>query len=347
MQNDTAAPSGSESHDNRISQLWAIHFIYLLFQANKHLMKLMSHRLLLISAAALLCSYQSNGQQTLAEQLGYAPDAKLLIVHADDIGLARSVNEASAEAFASGGITSGSIMVPCPWFVDFAEYYRQHPDLDVGIHITLTSEWDFYKFGGILPSTEIPSLLDENGYFYPTTQAVGLHADPVEAEKEMRAQIEKAIAYGIKPTHLDTHMGSVLAKPELIEIYMRLSKEYDIPVFAPRMMLMGMPEVVRETVKKEYVLVDKFFMLNVDGPEASWEDEYGKMIEQMGPGLNVMIVHLAYDNAEMQAVAVNHPAFGATWREKDLNYVQSQIFHDLLKEKELQLVTWKEIGALK
>ena len=310
-------------------------------------MKKASRHLLLITVSIFFFAIQASAQQTLAEKLGYAADAKLLIVHADDIGLAQSVNAASNSAFASGGITSGSIMVPCPWFVDFAEHYKSHPDLDVGIHITLTSEWDYYKFGGILPSTEIPSLLDENGYFYPTTEEVGQFADPVEAEKEIRAQIDRAIAYGIKPTHLDTHMGSVLAKPELLEIYMKLGKEYGLPVFAPRMMLFAMPEEIRTLVKEEYVLVDNMFMLNLDGPDASWEEEYGKMIEKAVPGLNVMIVHLAYDNAEMQAVAINHPAFGATWREKDLNYVQSQTFHDLLKEKEIQLVTWKEIGALK
>jgi len=310
-------------------------------------MKKESGAILLIAAVIFLFASPLSGQQSLAEKLGYAADAKLLIVHADDIGLAQSVNDATNKAFASGGITSGSIMVPCPWFADFAEHYKSHPDLDVGIHITLTSEWDYYKFGGVLPSTEIPSLLDENGYFYPTTEEVGQHADPLEAEKEIRAQIDRAISYGIKPTHLDTHMGSVLAKPELVQIYMKLSKEYNIPVFAPRMMLFAMPEEIRETVKKEYVLVDRMFMLDDFGPDASWEEEYGKMIEKVSPGLNVMIVHLAYDNAEMQAVAINHPAFGATWREKDLNYVQSQTFHDLLKEKEIQLVTWKEIGALK
>jgi len=310
-------------------------------------MKKASRHLLLITVSIFFFAIQASAQQTLAEKLGYVADAKLLIVHADDIGLAQSVNAASNSAFASGGITSGSIMVPCPWFVDFAEHYKSHPDLDVGIHITLTSEWDFYKFGGVSSSDEIPSLLDENGYFYATTEEVGLYADPVEAEKEIRAQIDRAIAYGIKPTHLDTHMGSVLAKPELLEIYMKLGKEYDLPVFAPRMMLFAMPEDIRTLVKEEYVLVDNMFMLNDIGPDASWEEEYGKMIEKAVPGLNVMIVHLAYDNAEMQAVAINHPAFGATWREKDLNYVQSQTFHDLLKEKEIQLVTWKEIGALK
>jgi len=309
-------------------------------------MKKGSGRFFMILALASLFTSQVNGQQSLAEKLGYAADAKLLIIHADDIGLAQSVNDATIEAFASGGITSGSIMVPCPWFIDFAAYYKSHPDLDVGIHITLTSEWDFYKFGGILPSTDIPSLLDENGYFYPTTEEVGLHADPLEVEKEIRAQIDRAIAFGIKPTHLDTHMGSVLARPELVEIYMKLGQEYKLPVFAPRMLLFAMPEDLREMVKEEFVLVDGFFMLNLEGPDASWEEEYGKMIENMGPGLNVMIVHLAHDNAEMQAIAVNHPAFGATWREKDLHYLQSQTFHELLKAKEIQLVTWKEIGAL-
>lgn len=303
-------------------------------------------QLLPMYAILVLSFSPAIGQQTLAEKLGYAADAKLLIVHADDIGLAQSVNAATSDAFASGAITSGSIMVPCPWFIDFAEHFKKHPGLDVGIHITLTSEWDHYKFGGVLPADEIPSLLDENGYFYPTTEEVGLHADPLEAEMEIRAQIEKAIAYGIKPTHFDTHMGSVLASPELVQIYMKLGKEYNIPVFAPRMMLFAMPEEIRESVKKEYILVDNMFMLNVDGPGASWEEEYGKMLENVLPGLNVMIVHLAYNNAEMQAVAVNHPAFGSAWREKDLDYVQSQTFANALEENNIHLVTWKEIGAL-
>lgn len=311
-----------------------------------HTMKKVTGTILFITAAIFLFLQAASGQKNLAERLGYAADSKLLIVHADDIGLAQSVNDATEIAFVGGGISSGSIMVPCPWFPDFAAYYKSHPDLDVGIHITLTSEWDNYKFGGVMPSTEIPSLLDENGYFYPTTEEVGMHADPVEVEKEIRAQIDRAIAYGIKPTHLDTHMGSVLAKPELLQIYFKLGQEYHLPVFAPRMLLMGIPEEQREMVKNEFVLVDQFFMLDVDGPEASWEEEYGKILENVIPGLNVMIVHLAQDNAEMQAVTVNHPAFGATWREKDLNYVQSQEYIELLKKNQIHLVTWKEIGEL-
>jgi predicted glycoside hydrolase/deacetylase ChbG (UPF0249 family) len=310
-------------------------------------MKRVTGAIVLMAITIFLFVQHSSGQQTLAEKLGYKAGTKLLIVHADDIGLAQSVNDATEKAFASGGISSGSIMVPCPWFIDFAEYYRNHPELDVGIHITMTSEWDYYKFGGVLPSTEIPSLLDENGFFYPTTEEFGLHVEPTEAEKEIRAQIERAISYGITPTHLDTHMGSVLARPELIQIYFKLGEEYKIPVFIPRMLLMSFPQEEREQIKKEFVLVDQYFMLDLDGPDASWEEEYGKIIEKVGPGLNVIIVHLAHDNAEMQAITVNHPAFGATWREKDLEYVMSQRYRELLKENHIQLVTWKEIGSLK
>lgn len=303
----------------------------------------MKKHAILTSAALLLSLTLITAQQTVAEKLGYEANTKLLIVHADDIGLAQSVNDATLTAFKKEGITSGSIMVPCPWFADFAEDFKDHPLLDVGIHITLTAEWDFYKWGGVLPATEIPSLLDKNGNFYASVEEVGQHAEPEEVEKEIRAQIDRAMAYGINPTHLDTHMGSVMAKPELIQIYLKLGKEYKLPVFVPRMILMGMPEEAREKMKKEYVLVDQFFMMNTDDPGLSWAEAYARMIENVKPGLNVMIVHVANDNAEMQAIAINHPAFGSAWRARDLEYVLSQEFHDLLKEKNIQLVSWKEI----
>ena len=285
-------------------------------------------------------------QKNLAEKLGYEKNAKLLIVHADDIGLAQSVNRASITAFEKGGITSGSIMVPCPWFPDFAEYFKENPDLDVGIHITLTAEWDFYKWGGILPSSEISSLLDENGYFYPSVEKVGQHADPVEAEKEIRAQIERAIAFGINPTHLDTHMGSVGANLELMQIYLKLGKEYDLPLLIPRFWIQSLPDEMRAMIEKDNVLLDGMFMLNAERPGVSWSEVYGQMIEKIQPGLNQMIVHLAIDNEEMQAISVNHPDFGSVWRQKDLDFVTSQKFQDMLKENNIQLISWKEIKAV-
>ena len=178
----------------------------------------------LFTALFLIClGSTAQDQTTLAEKLGYAPDTKLLIIHADDIGLAQSVNQASIIAYENRGISSGSIMVPCPWTNDFASYYKENSQVDVGIPITLTAEWDFYKWGGI------------------------------------------------QPRHLDTHMGSVLATPELVQIYMKLGMEYQLPVFVPRMMMMmGVPEEMKEMAKEELVLVDRIFMLNEEKPGVTW-----------------------------------------------------------------------------
>ncbi len=288
------------------------------------------------------------GQKNLAEKLGYEPDAKLLIVHADDIGMSRSVNIAAAQAFESGGITSGSVMVPCPWFPDFAAYYREHQPLDVGIHITLTAEWDYYKWGGISPAGEISSLLDEYGHFYSTVEEVGQHAKPEEVEMEIRAQIERALALGIRPTHLDTHMGSVMATPELLRIYQKLGKEYDLPVLMiPRSWLQDTPDEMREVIDTEYQLLDGLFIMEAYDSTKSWSEAYGEMLATMGPGLNQLIVHLAIDDSEMQAVAVNHPDFGSAWRQRDLDFVTGKEFRDLLETYDIKLVSWDQVRAVR
>jgi predicted glycoside hydrolase/deacetylase ChbG (UPF0249 family) len=294
--------------------------------------------ILLITPAGVL------GQQNVAEKLGYEADAKLLIVHADDIGLARSVNIAAARAFESGAITSGSLMVPCPWFPDFAAYYREHQPLDVGIHITLTAEWEYYKWGGISPAGEIPSLLDENGYFYSTVEEVGMHADPAEVEVEIRAQIERALALGVTPTHLDTHMGSVLAKPELLQIYQKLGKEYNIPVLmVSNSWLQDASEEVRDALGTEGPVLDGLYMMMEADSTKSWSEAYREMIAAIQPGLNQLIVHLAIDDTEMQAVTVNHPDFGSAWRQRDLDFVTSKEFRDLLQAHDIKLVSWDQV----
>lgn len=285
----------------------------------------------------------AQGQKNLAEKLGFKPDAKLLIVHADDIGLARSVNLASSRAFANGGITSGSVIVPSPWFPDFAAYYREHQPLDVGVHITLTAEWDYYKWGGVSPAGEIPSLLDGNGHFYPTVEAVAQHAAPAEVERETRAQIERALALGIRPTHLDTHMGCMLVIPELVQVYLRLGREYDLPLLIPRSWLENVPQEHRDAIAAENVLLDGLYMVNADDPAKSRSEVYRDMIATMGPGLNELIVHLGIDDTELQAITVDHPDFGSAWRQKDLDFVTGQEFRDMLKAHNIKLVSWGQV----
>jgi len=276
----------------------------------------------------------------LAEKLGYDRDAKLLIMHADDLGVAQGVNQASIEAFEQSAISSASIMVPCPWFGDLAAYASLHPELCWGIHLTLTAEWKYYKWDGILPSSEIPSLINEDGFMYDNVQDVVANADLKEIRQELRAQIDRALASGIALSHLDSHMGTLFSTPELFKLYVELGNEYQLPV-----MIMG-PVVPPSWNLQEYMgpihaPLDHLQMLS-DFP-TDWDDFYNEKLAQVQPGLNEIIIHLGFDNEEMQAIMVDHPAFGSEWRQKDLDYVLSEGFRSKLKEYNIKLVSYREI----
>jgi predicted glycoside hydrolase/deacetylase ChbG (UPF0249 family) len=273
-------------------------------------------------------------------------DSKLLIIHADDMGLAHSVNEATIKAFDNKGITAGSIMVPCPWANEIIAYVKDHPGMDVGIHLTMTAEWNLYKWDGVTPSDQISSLLDRNGYFYPSNEELGKTFKPEEAEKELRAQIDKVIESGVKPTHIDTHMGSVLANAELIKIYLNLSEVYHLPVLFPRAYLGKFPSDLAKAMESKIFLLDNLFMIEPNMITGEWINAYKKGLSEMKPGLNEMIVHLAIDNDEMQAISKGHDDYGSSWRQKDLDLVLSKDFQDLIKENNIILIGWKQIRDL-
>ena len=303
---------------------------------------------LIFALVSMLITLNLNSQsnKNLAELLGYPRESKLLIIHADDMGLAHSVNIACIKAFDNKGITSGSIMVPCPWAPEISAYVKDHPGIDVGIHLTLTAEWDYYKWGGITSSDQIPSLLDKNNNFFPSVEELGKSVKTAEAEKELRAQIDRAIASGVHPTHLDTHMGSVLANPELVKIYLGLSDIYHLPVLFPRAYLSWFQPDMAKSMGSKIFLIDNLFMLEPKMITGKWIDPYQKAIETMKPGLNEMIVHVAIDNDEMQAIAKGHNDYGSAWRQNDLNLVSSQEFKDLLKNNHIILIGWKQIKDL-
>ncbi len=289
---------------------------------------------------ALSASYTVVQGQNIAELLGYPSDAKLLIMHADDLGVTHSVNAASIEAFEKGGISSSSIMVPCPWFSEIAEYASQHPEYCWGLHLTLTSEWKYYKWDGVSSSDRIPTLLNDEGVMYDKVVDVVTYASLDEVEMEIRAQIDKALEAGIPVSHLDSHMGTLFATPEFFAIYVKLGKEYDLPIMVPGPRIP--PSWGLETMAGSvHYPLDKLIMMGQMVPD--WRSMYDSMIDQIVPGLNEIIVHLGYDDSEMQAVMIDHPDFGATWRQKDLDYVLSDHYQDKLKEHDIHVVTWREI----
>jgi len=302
---------------------------------------------MLLCFISFLLSLPVAGQPepSIAERLGYEKDAKLLILHADDAGVAHAVNLATISAITRNAVSSLSIMAPCPWFMEMAAYLKAHPNVDAGIHLTLTSEWRFYKWAGVASPDKIPSLLNEQGYFYDNVSDVVNHARPAEVETELRAQIERARTFGIRLTHLDSHMGTLFAKPEFFRLYLMLGKEYKLPVFLPANLKGQNPEL-GPLVGNDVIWVDHLAMMNLAPEKEHWLDFYTNIVEQLKPGVNEIIVHLALDNAEMKAVTYGHREFGAEWRKNDYNTVTNPTFQQVLKLNNVHLITWGQIRDL-
>ena len=177
----------------------------------------------LILFLSIFYSININSQiDNIAERLGYDKNAKLLIIHADDIGIAHSINIASFDAYKNNAINSGAAMIPSPWIKEVAEFHKKHPNYDLGIHLTLTAEWKNYKWRGVSPSNEIPSLLNEYNEFYDNTSDVNINANPEEVRKELQAQIDYARSLGINPSHIDSHMGAIAVNKDLWRVYIEV-----------------------------------------------------------------------------------------------------------------------------
>ena len=300
---------------------------------------------LLFLSIALLTVSTIAAQKTLAERLGYGKDAKLLIIHADDLGVTHSENSATISAIEQNAINSAAIMVPCPWFPEIAAYAISHPEFDWGLHLTITSEWKYFKWNGIVDSQNISGLINKLGYFYESVEEVVKHATHNEVEKEIRAQIEKVLALGIKPTHLDPHMESLFGSIDFFKSYFRMGKEYKIPVLVP-MKLLKDPAFNRE-VNGYPALVVSHIQLHPGIQPERWPQAYDSALVNMQPGLNELVLHLAYNDEEMKATTVGKTHWwDAAWRQRDYDYVTSQHFKDVIRQNNIQLVTWKQIQKL-
>lgn len=281
--------------------------------------------------------------KSLAERLGYPKDAKLVIIHADDLGVSHSENAASTTALEKGSVSSASIMVPCPWFPEIASYAQSHPTADLGLHITLTSEWKYYRWGPVTAKEKVPGLVNNNGFLYPDVDSVYMHASVAEVEEEIRNQVKRAKQFGVDPTHLDAHMGTAVYRLDYLKAYLKVGHEFKIPVFIPRQ-LEAMLKVKFDTiVTGKDVLVDNVLMASPADFKSGFADFYINGIKNLKPGLTYLIIHTAYDNDEMRAVTVDHPDYGAAWRQQDFDFFSSKECRDVLKANNIYLVTWREV----
>jgi predicted glycoside hydrolase/deacetylase ChbG (UPF0249 family) len=307
----------------------------------------MKSHLLLISLWAFFGSCVQVSAQTsgksLAEKLGYSRDVKLLIVHADDVGVTHSVNAATIKALDTGLVNSASIMVPCPWFPEIADYAKSHPNIDFGLHFTLTSERVYYRWGPVASKDKVPSLIDENGYFrHDWTAATTIN--PKEVELELRAQIDRAYAMGIRPTHFDSHQYRLYENGKsLFEVVLHLAHDYKLPVFVVRDWFVDRPYLESSLTPADIVL-DHSVTIPPDVPLEKWADFYKNALKNLQPGVTEFVIHLAFSDDEMKAATRERDTWGAAWRQRDFDFFTSQEFRNLLHEQNIQLVTWRELA---
>jgi len=171
--------------------------------------------------------------QTYAERLGWGPDDRLLIMHVDDAGMSYDSNQGAIQSMEEGIANSVSIMMPCPWAASFVKYVKENPATDAGLHLTLTSEWKHYRWGPLSGIPNVPGLVDEEGAMWHSVEQVATHASPDEVEQEIRQQVERALRMGYRPTHLDSHMGTLFATEDFLQRYIKVGVDYDIPVMLP------------------------------------------------------------------------------------------------------------------
>lgn len=239
---------------------------------------------------------------TWAERLGYPAGKKVLILHADDVGMCYEANQAAQQQLTKGEIQSAAMMMPCPWVNEMCEWYKAHPDYDIGLHLALTSEWKWYRWGPVAPREEVLGLLDNEGYMWRDVLPVTVKATPAMVEREIRAQIARAKERGVEPSHIDTHMGTLYARLEFTEAYLRVSRETNIPAMA----IEPSPRVIEKFKAQGYPFNEKLVQMLREHPLPKLDDfhaapegktyeekkqKFMTLVQDMQPGINEVIFH--------------------------------------------------------
>jgi predicted glycoside hydrolase/deacetylase ChbG (UPF0249 family) len=300
-------------------------------------------------ACAGLASAQTN-EKTYAERLGWGAKDRVLIIHADDVGMHHDVNTGTAKGLEEGVLTSVSTMMPCSWVPEWNEYLKQHPDVCNGLHLTMTAEWNVYRWTPVSGVDEVPGLVDKDGYMPGGVEEVVMNATPDEIEKEIRAQLALAKRMGMPISHLDTHMGTLAATPQYYERLIKVASENQIPMlavgghgfqakqqwadiagtlehYAPAIWKAGLP------------LIDDLDMRSYDWKQ--WEEKKTGMIQSikdLKPGITEIIVHCASMSETLPFVLRNTDV-----RTNDLRIVTDPDFIQTIKDEGVILTNWKEL----
>jgi predicted glycoside hydrolase/deacetylase ChbG (UPF0249 family) len=288
----------------------------------------------------------------LVRTLGLGPEAKVLIPHVDDVGVCHGANRAFVELYGRGFVTSGSAMVPCPWFPETVDLAQEQPELDLGVHLTLTSESQACRWRPISTASRASGLLDTDGYMWPSVPDLRHHADRSAVETELRAQLDVALARGLDVTHLDTHMGAAAA-PEFAEIYVALGREHQLPVLLPRddesyisVLEMGpldlgfYAHLVAEMAAGGAPVIDVFSM-GLAMRHMTCEQAYRRVVSHAAPGVTYVSLHCSTPGD----VERLHPD-DAAWRIAEYELFDDPAFTGWVAEQGVHLLGFRQIRDL-
>lgn len=292
----------------------------------------------------------------IALQLGGGPTAtRYVIIHSDDAGMCRPVNLATIDSMQRGIVSSTSIMTCCEGFDEFAEFAKAHPEFDYGVHLTLTCESSYYNWGPITPAADVPSLVDERGRFWRSEADVAAHVKADEVDRELRAQIDRALAAGITISHLDNHMWTLLTRPDLMALYVQLSLDYDLPIryrkveklpldqrgeFAGNL-LVAYAEEGRRLKQHNMPMFDFVESNNYDASPTEKRNYFLKALRDLPPGVSEILIHCAYDlEGAGKAPHVERRAMDAA-------FFQSPAAADTIRRYGIKIIDWKEFRKMK
>jgi len=285
----------------------------------------------------------------LLHKLGYSDNDRLVIIHIDDIGMCHASVQAFKDLWEFGTITSGAVMVPCPWFPAVAQMCRENPEIDMGVHATLNAEWEAYRWSPVSTREPASGLLDADGYFHQWQPAVYENAKPESVEMEVNAQIERALAAGIDVTHVDSHMGTIM-HPKFVQSYLQAGAGRLIPNMVPRASAQGfwMTMIDEQTTRAYATVWNQLEMQGIpmlDGlfalPLEHDNDHLSiakKLLSELPEGISHFILHPSIDTPELRAICTD-------WKARVANYnaFMSDDLKKFMEQEDIKLIGYRQI----
>jgi predicted glycoside hydrolase/deacetylase ChbG (UPF0249 family) len=286
------------------------------------------------------------------KKLGFSNTDKVVILHTDDIGMCQASLSAFIDLWEFGGISSGAIMMPCPWAKPAADYCRTHPGVDMGVHATITAEWDGYRWSAMSTRDPASGLMDKDGFLWQTSQETQEHGEPDAVAAELELQVRKALEWGVDVTHVDSHMGTVI-HPKFIPSYIQAAAQARVPVMLPRgdvpmfthlgmdaETAAGFAALIAQLEEQGLPLVDGMAMMPLDQPEGQLEIAK-KMLGELPAGVTHFLFHPSADTPELRAIAPDWPSRVANYK----TFMNPKL-KKFMKNKGIQVIGYRHLREI-